>query len=87
MVSTKIFNMNNKKYFLSNESEYYNNFLRSCDTEDWSNDAENTALITLHVYSNKNRCNNISPFLANRRNVFQNDFKNLTNTNLFNDSV
>ncbi len=25
---------------------YYNDFWRSCDTEDWSNDAENSALIT-----------------------------------------
>ncbi len=33
-------------YFLSCKSEYYNDFWRSCDTEDWSNDAENTALIT-----------------------------------------
>ncbi len=25
---------------------YYTDFWRSCDTEDWINDAENTALIT-----------------------------------------
>ncbi len=37
---------NNNKYFLSNNSVYYYDFWRSCDTEDWSNDAENTALIT-----------------------------------------
>ncbi len=28
------------------KSAYYYDFWRSCDTEDWSNDAENTALIT-----------------------------------------
>ncbi len=27
-------------------SKYYTDFWRSCDTEDWSNDAENTDLIT-----------------------------------------
>ncbi len=37
---------NNQKCFLSSKSAYYNDFWRSCDTEDWSNDAENTALIT-----------------------------------------
>ncbi len=36
----------NQKCFLSSKSSYYNDFWRSCDTEDWSNDAENTALIT-----------------------------------------
>ncbi len=30
---------------------YYNDFWRSCDTEDCSNDAENTALITEINYS------------------------------------
>ncbi len=35
---------NNKKCILSIKSVYYNDFWRSCDTEDWSNDAENTAL-------------------------------------------
>ncbi len=42
----------------------------SCDTEDWSNDAENTALITeinyiltyIHIENSLN-CNNISHFL------------------------
>ncbi len=28
------------------KSAYYNDFWRSCDTEDWSNNAENSALIT-----------------------------------------
>ncbi len=33
-----VFNMdNNQKWFLKND------FWRSCDTEDWRNDAENTA--------------------------------------------
>ncbi len=37
---------NNKKCFLSSRSAYENDFWRimSCDTEDWSNDAENSAL-------------------------------------------
>ncbi len=50
MVSTKIrttvFNIDNEKYFLSSKSFYENDFWRSCDTEDWRNDAENTTLIT-----------------------------------------
>ncbi len=29
---------------INNKSAYYNDFWRSCDTEDWSNDAENTAV-------------------------------------------
>ncbi len=37
---------NNQKYFLSSKSVYYYDFWRSCDTEDWSNDAEESALIT-----------------------------------------
>ncbi len=36
----------NIQRFLSSKSEYYYDFWRSCDTEDWSNDAENTDLIT-----------------------------------------
>ncbi len=35
--STTVFN-------IANKSAYYYDFWRSCDTEDWSNDAENTAL-------------------------------------------
>ncbi len=35
------------KYFWST----YYDFWRSCDTEDWSNDAENTVLITEINYS------------------------------------
>ncbi len=31
---------------IDNKSAYQNDFWRSCDTEDWSNDAENSALIT-----------------------------------------
>ncbi len=42
-VSTKIFGIDNEKCC---KSVYYYDFWRSCDTEDWSNDAENTALIT-----------------------------------------
>ncbi len=37
---------NNQKCFLSSKSAYYNDFWRSCDTEDCSNDAENSALVT-----------------------------------------
>ncbi len=47
LCSTTVFNIdNNQKCFLSSKSSYYYDFWRSCDTEDWSNDAENTALIT-----------------------------------------
>ncbi len=50
--STFFFNIdNNHKCFLSSKSAYYYDFWRSCDTEDWSNDAENTALITEINYS------------------------------------
>ncbi len=35
---------NNQKCFSSSKSVYYYDFWR--DTEDWSNDAENTALVT-----------------------------------------
>ncbi len=46
LCSTTVFNIdNNQKCFLSSKSAYYYDFWRSCDTEDWSNDAENTALI------------------------------------------
>ncbi len=38
---------------IDNKSAYYYDFWRSCDTEDWSNDAENTALITEIHYSFK----------------------------------
>ncbi len=41
--STTVFNIDdNKKYFLIIKSVYYYDFWRSCDTEDWSNDAENS---------------------------------------------
>ncbi len=47
LCSTTVFNINNNhKYSLSSKSVYYYDFWRSCDTEDCSNDAENTALIT-----------------------------------------
>ncbi len=46
--STTVFNIDNQKCF---KSAYYYDFWRSCDTEDWSNDAENTALITEINYS------------------------------------
>ncbi len=45
--STTVFNIDiNNKCFLSSKSAYNIDFWRSCDTEDWSNDAENSALIT-----------------------------------------
>ncbi len=44
--------INNKKNILSSKSAYYYDFWRSYDTEDWSNDAENTALITGINYIN-----------------------------------
>ncbi len=34
----------NNTCFLNNKPVYQNDFWRFCDTEDWSNDAENTAL-------------------------------------------
>ncbi len=44
LCSTTVFNIdNNQKCFLSSKSAYYYDFWRSCETEDWSNDAENTA--------------------------------------------
>ncbi len=52
LCSTTVFNIdNNQKCFLSSKSVYVYDFWRSCDTEDWSNDAENTALITEINYS------------------------------------
>ncbi len=52
-----IFNID-KKCFLSSKSVYDNDFWRSRDTEDWSNDAENTALhhrnkLHFNIYSNR----------------------------------
>ncbi len=45
LCSTTVSNIdNNQKYFLSSKSAYYYDFWRSCDTEDWSNDAENSAV-------------------------------------------
>ncbi len=52
LCSTTVFNIdNNQKCFLRSKSAYYYDFWRSCDTEDCSNDAENTALITEINYS------------------------------------
>ncbi len=50
---------NNQKCLFSSESVYYNDFWRSCGTEDWSNDAENTALhhrnkLHFTIYYNRN---------------------------------
>ncbi len=55
---TTVFNIdNNQKYLLSSKSAYYYDFWRSCDTEDWSNDAENTEINHSVTHSN-----NISQF-------------------------
>ncbi len=68
-----IFNTdNNEKCFLSSKSAYYYDFWRSCDTDDCSNDAENTALITEINYILKYiliedsyfKTNNISKFYS-----------------------
>ncbi len=73
LCSTTVFNIdNNQKCFLSSKSAYYYDFWRSCDTEDWSNDAENTALITeinysltdIHIENSFLNCNNISLFFT-----------------------
>ncbi len=54
--STTVFNIdNNQKCLLSSKSVYYYDFWRLCDTEDWSNDAENTPLVHLNIYSNKKK--------------------------------
>ncbi len=45
-VSTKILCSTTVSNIDNNQSAYYYDFWRSCDTEDWSNDAENTDLIT-----------------------------------------
>ncbi len=56
---TTIFNLdNNKKCFLRSKSEYRMISEGSCDTEDWSNDAENTAAhhrnkLHFDIYSNR----------------------------------
>ncbi len=45
-----IFNIDiNQKYFLRSKSAYYYDFWRSCDTEDWSNDAGNYIDILLYM--------------------------------------
>ncbi len=41
ILSRKIILNIDEKCFLSSKSAYHNDFWRSCDTEDWSNDAEN----------------------------------------------
>ncbi len=60
-----------QKCFSSIKSAYYYDFWRSCDAEDWSNDAENTALITeinyiltdIHIENSYIYTNNISQVL------------------------
>ncbi len=36
-------------YHSRSKSAYYYDFWRSCDTEDWSNDAENTEINYIHI--------------------------------------
>ncbi len=43
IISSAVFNIDDKKN-VSSKSAYYTDFWRSCDTEDWSNDDENSAL-------------------------------------------
>ncbi len=54
--SITVYKKNIKQHKVSdidNKSAYWYDFWRSCDTEDWSNDAENTALITEINYTLK----------------------------------
>ncbi len=57
--STTVFNIdNNHKCFLSSKSVYYYDFWRSCDSEDWSNDADNSAahhrnILHFTIYSHR----------------------------------
>ncbi len=79
--STTVFNFhNNQKCLLSSKWAYYYDFWRSCDTEDWSNDAENTALITeinyiltdvRNIAVFYSACDQINAALENRRDIFQ----------------
>ncbi len=53
----------NHKCFLSSKSAFYNDFWRSCDTEDWSNDAEqNTFEYIFLIKTILLICNNISQY-------------------------
>ncbi len=58
---------------MSSKSVYYYDFWRSCDTEDWNNDAGNTAAhhrnkLHLTIYSNRKqfllKCYNISQYYS-----------------------
>ncbi len=49
IITTVFHNNNNDKFFLSSKSAYYYDFWRSCDTEDWSNDAENTDYFSKYI--------------------------------------
>ncbi len=60
-------NNNNKMFFLSSKSAYQNDFWRSCDTEDWSNDAENTAA----HHRNKLQFNTYSDTMLKIKNISQ----------------
>ncbi len=65
-----VFNFDSiQKCFLSSKSAYYYDFWRSCDTEDWSNDAENSAAhhrnkfhFTIYYNINKLFSTNISQY-------------------------
>ncbi len=61
-----IFYINNQKCFLSSKSVGYMRMISegSCDTEDWSNDAENSAL------HHRNKLH--FKIYANRKNIFLN---------------
>ncbi len=46
--------------FLEQQISILDDFWRSCDTEDWSNDAENSALHHRNKLHFKLNCNNVS---------------------------
>ncbi len=87
LCSTTVFNIdNNQKCFLSSKSAYYD-FWRSCDTEDWSNDAENQLwsqeinyiLTYIQVETSYLKCNNITVLLY----FWSKNFQTHTQKNIF----
>ncbi len=60
LCSTTVFNINNnQKRFLSRKSAYYYDFWRSCDPEDWSNDAGNTEINNTLTHIHIENCFNV----------------------------
>ncbi len=71
--NTIVFNIDNNQNFFLQQNSKLEWFLKNHDTEDWSNDAENSALITeiiffFIIYSYRKQviwnCNNISYFYS-----------------------